>query len=113
MQEMRTFEVGFKDKPRSSSYSYKFSVGAETAEEAVEKGRKWVEQDHMAWFDEDGAFRFASEWAEEDELDTDKMSYGGLLRHYQDRLALRRAEELERINNLHLARVYDEGTLII
>jgi len=39
MKEMRLFEVGLKDNPRDTGYSYKYYVAAEDAREAEDNIR--------------------------------------------------------------------------
>ncbi len=88
MKEMRLFEIGFKDNPRDTSYSEKFHVAAETAEQAIEKGRQWLGEDFDRWWEEDGQY--------DEDLEQTKDEYRTDL--VDDRL---------------LSRVYDEGTLIV
>ena len=88
MKEMRMFEIGFKDYPHSTSYTQKFHVAADTAEQAIEKGRKWLAEDFEHWWEE----------------------YG---QHDED-LGMSQ-EEARKVNvdDMQLARVYDEGKLIV
>jgi len=88
MKEMRLFEVGFKEKPHNTGYSYKTYVGADKAENAIIKAREWVIGDIDEWW-----YTFEELTPEEEEKAKQK--------------------ELERLNNLPLARVQDLGTLII
>ncbi len=88
MKEMRLFEIGFKDRPRDTSYSEKFHVAANTAEEAIEKGRAWLGEDFDRWWEEDGQHEKDLEQTEEE---------------YRKDL----------VDDRLLSRVYDEGMLIV
>ena len=88
MKEMRLFEIGFKDAPHNTGYSYKTNVGADNAEDAIIKAREWVIGDIDEW------------WYTDEELTPEKEEK-------------EKQKEIERLNNLLLARVQDIGTLIV
>ena len=88
MKEMRLFEIGFKDRPANTGYSHKLYVGADTAEDAIIKAREWVISDIDEW------------WFIEEELTPGEEEKA-------------KQKELERLNNLPLARVQDLGVLFV
>ena len=101
MKEMRLFEVGLKNRPRDTSYSYKYNVAAEDAHDAEDKVRGFILEDHIAWWEEDG--RVMAE--EEMEADGEEPTVSAL----DNRLR----EQLEDLKSLCLAKLYDVGTLIV
>ncbi|KKL69574.1 hypothetical protein LCGC14_2113580 [marine sediment metagenome] len=120
MKEIRLFEIGFKDKPHSAGYSYKFYVAARDGEEAIKKGRKWLIEDHLRWWNESGRVIEMAELvdAEIDEWidgETDTWLEKRFAKSPPLQAALKKVEErsIEEIESMELARLHDTGTLII
>ena len=115
MDEMRLFEVGFKDKPNSGSYYEKLYVGTADAFTAAENARLHLMNKMHEWWanggKEDTIF---SEYAEDKDAEED-LSDEEILATEKYREAATRvfAEQKEEIDNLYLARVQDVGELVV
>ncbi len=120
MKKMRLFEVGFKYDRFDTSYSHKFYVAADTGEEAIKKGRAWLVEDHLSWWEEEGQ---EAEMAEilDDEIDewvdgeTDKWVTKRFAESPPLRATLKQRLDnvLSDFTDMPLARLYDTGTLVI
>lgn len=122
MEEMRLFEVGFKEGRHKSGYYEKFYVVAEGGEKAIEKARKWLEQEHYRWWKEEG--RMMEKW----ELASPAIEKSGLTIEtdeqfenwctanslsYNEELTEKLENTLKFIASLQLAKLYDVGNAIV
>jgi hypothetical protein len=101
MKEMRLFEIGLKEDPRRSGYEEKFNVAAEDAHEAEEKARAWLLESHIAWWEEEGRIM--------EEVDMEAEN----IKPTVEALSFALEEQLDVIRGMHLAKLYDIGTLIV
>ena len=101
MKEMRLFEIGLKENPRRSGYEEKFNVAAENAHEAEDKARAWLLESHIEWWEEEGR---VMEEADMEARDTKPTV---------EALSFELDKALTRIREMHLAKLYDVGTLIV
>ena len=101
MKEMRLFEIGLKDAPHSTGYTYKYYVAADDAHEAEDKARGYIIEDYVAWWEEEGRDMEIADMksAEED------PTVPALDKVLQPRL--------DELRELHLAKLLDIGTLIV
>ncbi len=115
MDEMRLFEVGFKDRPDSGSYYEKLYVGADDALTAVENTRQHLMNKMHEWWANGGKEDMMfTEYTEDKEAEVDIADEEILsTRKYQEAATRTFAEQKEEIDNLHLARVQDVGTLVV
>ena len=101
MKEMRLFEIGFKEDPNRTGYEEKVKVAAENAHDAEDKARGWILEKHIEWWEETGR---------EDEIDYrtgegEDTSVPAMSNFLEERL--------DGIREMHLAKLYDVGTLIV
>ena len=116
MKEMRLFEVGFKEKPESLSYTEKFYVAASDAGDAIAKARlNVVEAINHWWKDNEGREEMIySAYADDKEAPEDISDAECLASEkYQEAAQKIFDDEMERVKNLYLAKVLDIGTLIV
>ena len=101
MKEMRLFEIGLKEDPRRSGYEEKFNVAAENAHEAEEKARAWLLESHIEWWEEEGRI------IEEGDMEARNIE------PTVEALSFELDKALTLIREMHLAKLYDVGTLIV
>lgn len=115
MDEMRLFEVGFKDKPDSGSYYEKLYIGADDALTAVEKARQHLMSKMHEWWANGGKEDMTFTEYGEDKEAVEGLSDNEILatEKYQEAATRIFAEQKEEIDDLHLARVQDVGNLVV
>ena len=101
MKAMRLFEIGLKEDPRRSGYEEKFNVAAEEAHEAEEKARAWLLESHIEWWEEEGRMTEETDMEAQDIEPT------------VEALSFALEKQLDVIRGMHLAKLYDIGTLIV
>lgn len=101
MKEMRLFEIGLKEDPRRTGYEEKLNVAAEDAHEAEEKARAWLLESHIEWWEEEGRMM--------EEVDMEAQGIEPTV----EALSFALDKVLTRIREMHLAKLYDIGTLIV
>ena len=101
MKEMRLFEVGLKDAPRSVGYSYKYYVAADDAHEAEDNVRGYILEDHISWWEEEGRM-----------MEEGDMEARGIEPTVSALDAILRSR-LDELREMHLAKLLDVGTLVV
>lgn len=101
MKEMRLFEVGLKDWPHSTGYSYKYYVAAEDAHEAEDKAREHIMREFKDWWAKEGIGLEVCAMKEKN-IEPTTLSLDEALQF-----------QLDELKELHLSKVLDIGTIII
>ena len=117
MKEMRLFEVGLKEKQGKSGYDEKVNVAATDAEEAIAKARQWVVDKINRWWNENDGREdiIFSVYSDDDTVSEGEMVDSEILasEKYQAEAEKIFEDELNRAENMLLAKVLDVGTLIV
>ena len=115
MKEMRLFEVGFKENQDRSGYEEKVNVAATDADEAATKARQWLVDKTNSWWEGGGREDMMIMAYTEDKDNPSEMSDEEIMssKKYQGLAQKDFDNELERVKKMHLAKLYDIGTLIV
>lgn len=114
MIELRLFEIGFRDRPSSPSYSHKFYIAALDSDDALDMARQKIVEDEVGYWENEGRMMAIFDAARkagvsDDVPDDEVLSNADFITSAEEQ----HEKELERLRNLHHARTQDCGLVIV